>query len=97
MTWLAHTDPDFVWSEMMAYWVDTGQLSSWDHDALSDEAAMRSLGYEISYGQPLGTDPQNGPNAPWSPWIPDLTGWDTAGDDAALLDGVDPLAMGVAW
>jgi hypothetical protein len=63
-------EQDFVWSEILSYWEQTGQLGpgeavTWS--GLEDEQLWRDLGYQISYGTPYtGVDPQAAENAPWA-------------------------------
>ena len=100
-------DMDFVWAEMLRYWHQTGQLDpaqAATYAGLADEGEFRTLGWDISYDQPMPLDPQSGSDAPWHLWVPwPVTDADSAetwyGDQAAALHGfgADPIsAWGVA-
>ncbi len=91
-----HSDPDFVWSEMMRYWHTTDQLDGLDRvypDALVDESDFRALGYQISYGVPMTDDPQAGPDAPWSPWVP----WPSSGAPEGVEGPLPDLLAEYQW
>ena len=83
-------DDEVVWSQMLDYWVATGQLSADQISASSagglTEEGFRELGFMASWGQAPSSDPQSGTSDGW---------WTSPGDAAwsvADSDGADAVA-----